>query len=361
MAGSARSASWASATRPPRYIATATSTAIVSAFRSSSPWRVPPYLQSILAELHRLDMRAPQVQSPHLVDNEVTQRRVSSEQEPAIRLKMLEGQIVGRVAAALIGVTRVGFGQQRVHGVAVRIELIDVVFAESSLGDRLHHPVHLNHVPGGVNLRQGQPVQLTLRGAEARREDRNSAKPGGSSMPVVSCRKSLAAIGSGEKNAHRLNRCFASAVSTSFDNAQVPETWACGSDVSVLLPEQVWAFCGEPREVFVDASLGLGEICGGMVDSDGQIAKFRRQPSRPRRRWRASSSWADCRVSCVARPGTRWRRKLIASALVNGETSRGSACRTAWPVPLPQGDDDMPSGRLAGRYLSTSNGLATLS
>ena len=49
----------------------------------------PPCLKDILAELHCLNMRAAQVQSPHLVDNEVAQRLVISAQEPAIRLKVL--------------------------------------------------------------------------------------------------------------------------------------------------------------------------------------------------------------------------------------------------------------------------------
>ena len=67
----------------------------------------PPYSQRVLPELQRLDMGAAQAQSPHLVDDEVAQCRVISVQEPVIRLKMLKGQIVGRVTAAVIRVTGV--------------------------------------------------------------------------------------------------------------------------------------------------------------------------------------------------------------------------------------------------------------
>jgi hypothetical protein len=49
----------------------------------------PPYPESFLAELHRLDMGASQVQSSHLVDDEVTECLIGSEQESVIGLEML--------------------------------------------------------------------------------------------------------------------------------------------------------------------------------------------------------------------------------------------------------------------------------
>jgi hypothetical protein len=69
----------------------------------------------------------------------------------------------------VIGITRVGLGEQCVYGGAVCLKLIDVVFSESSLGNGLDYPVHLDQVPGSVNLRQGQPVQLIGRGAKTDR------------------------------------------------------------------------------------------------------------------------------------------------------------------------------------------------
>ena len=61
----------------------------------------------------------------------------------------------------------------------------------------------------------------------------------------------------------------------------------------------------EPREVLVDASLGLPEICGGVVESDGQMTKLPPPAARARSAWRASSSSADCRVSCATGPDSR--------------------------------------------------------
>ena len=45
---------------------------------------------------------------------------------------------------------------------------------------------------------------------------------------------------------------------------------------AVLLPEQAVGILREPHEVLVDTPRGLGEVRGGMVDSDRQIAKFSR-------------------------------------------------------------------------------------
>ena len=110
----------ASAAWPSIRIAIATSTAMVSTCRSSPAEPVPPHLQRILSELHRLDVAAAQVQSPHLVDDQAAQGRVGGVEEAAIGLKMLQGQVIDRVVATAVRVTRVGFGEQGIDGRPVR-------------------------------------------------------------------------------------------------------------------------------------------------------------------------------------------------------------------------------------------------
>ena len=65
-------------------------------------------------------------------------------------------------------------------------------------------------------------------------EDRNSPSPGGWLTARAFSSSSSPAIGSGEKNAHRLNRCSASGVSSAVDMVQVCET-ATGSSGSCSL------------------------------------------------------------------------------------------------------------------------------
>lgn len=65
----------------------------------------PPYSQRVPTELQRLGMRAAQAQPPYLVDDEVTQCGVMGVQEPVVGLEMLKGQVVARVAAAVIRVS----------------------------------------------------------------------------------------------------------------------------------------------------------------------------------------------------------------------------------------------------------------
>jgi hypothetical protein len=114
---------------------------------------VPPYAESVLAELHSLGVGAPQVQSSHLIDREVTECRIAGAQESVIGLEVLQGQVEDGIAITAIGVARVGFREQCVHRVAIGQKVVVVIFPESSLSNDLHHPVHLNQIPGSVNFR----------------------------------------------------------------------------------------------------------------------------------------------------------------------------------------------------------------
>ena len=67
----------------------------------------PPYSHRFLTELHRLYMTTPQMQAPHLVDDEVAKGRVSRMQKPLIGLEVLQRKIIGLVAAAVIWITGV--------------------------------------------------------------------------------------------------------------------------------------------------------------------------------------------------------------------------------------------------------------
>ena len=111
-------------------------------------------------------MGTAKVQSPHLADDEAAQRRVAGVEEPVVRLKVLKGQVVNCVAAAVIGIPWIRSGQQRVDRGPVGVKLVDAVLPKLSLSNGLHNPVHLNQVPGPVHLRQGYPVQQAGSGPE---------------------------------------------------------------------------------------------------------------------------------------------------------------------------------------------------
>jgi len=67
----------------------------------------PPHVERVLAEPHRLDMAATQVQSPDLVDDELTQFRILGTQEPVFGLEVLQGKVIDLVIASRIRVTGV--------------------------------------------------------------------------------------------------------------------------------------------------------------------------------------------------------------------------------------------------------------
>jgi hypothetical protein len=107
----------------------------------------------------------------------------------------------------------------------------------------------------------------------------------------------------------------------------------------------------EQAEVFVDTARGLSEVCGGVVDCDGQIAKFRRE---------------SCRLANFAivlfRGRVSWHVMYgQAGHPVPQETDRlrlgerrdfdAISLPGARPVPLPQGKDDVPF-RPTGRKVS---------
>src|SRR5512146_563146 len=56
-----------------------------------------PYYPGILAELHRLDMRAAQVQPAHLRDDQIPQRWLASSQEPLAGLELFKEKNVSDV------------------------------------------------------------------------------------------------------------------------------------------------------------------------------------------------------------------------------------------------------------------------
>ena len=97
-------------------------------------------------------------------------------------------------------------------------------------------------------------------------------------MAWACSRNNSTAIGSGEKNAQRLNRCSASGVSSAVDIVQVAETDA--GNLRELLAEQPVGVLREPGEVVVDALAGLGQVGGGVLDGDGQMTQRLGQPSR---------------------------------------------------------------------------------
>jgi hypothetical protein len=73
-----------------------------------------PHRQGILAELHRLDMGATQLQSPHLLDYEIPQLRIARIQEPVVRFEMLKGQVVDDVIVGVIRVSRTRSREQHI-------------------------------------------------------------------------------------------------------------------------------------------------------------------------------------------------------------------------------------------------------
>lgn len=79
---------------------------------------------------------------------------------------MLKRQIVGRVTAAVIRVTRARASQQHLDGGAVCIKHFAAVLPKPPLRNGLDDAVHLDQVPRAVDLRQGQPMQLAGCGAE---------------------------------------------------------------------------------------------------------------------------------------------------------------------------------------------------
>ena len=68
----------------------ATSTARVSTCEVIRAEPFPPHPQRVLAEPHRLDVPAAQVQSPYLVDDEAPQGRIGRVEEVALGLQMLQ-------------------------------------------------------------------------------------------------------------------------------------------------------------------------------------------------------------------------------------------------------------------------------
>ena len=132
--------------------------------------------------------------------------------------------------------------------------------------------MHLDLVTGPVHLDQRQAgASGWPRPGTGARRTRNSPSPGGSLTARACSRNSSTAIGSGEKNAHRLNRCSASGVSSAVDMVQVAETEA-GNSGSCSLSSR-WAFSVEPAEVVVDALAGLGQVGRGVLDGDGQMTQ----------------------------------------------------------------------------------------
>ena len=86
--------------------------------------------------------------------------------------------------------------------------------------------MHLDQVPGTVDLRQGQPVQLACCGAEPLRRGEELPQSGWMVDARGVLQEELGGDRLGEKNAHKLNRCSASGVRSVVDIAQVPEMWA---------------------------------------------------------------------------------------------------------------------------------------
>ncbi len=101
-------------------------------------------------------------------------------------------------------------------------------------------------------------------------------------MPAAGWRKSSVAIGSGEKNEHRLNRCSASAVSSVIDIAQVPETGAESSESVGCSLSSWWAFSGNRARYSSTLWPSFREVRGRVLDGDGQVAERRRPAAWPR-------------------------------------------------------------------------------
>src|SRR5512146_473560 len=94
-----------------------------------------PYSPGILAELHRLDMSAAQVQSAHLLDDQIPQGWIAGFQEPVVGFEMLKGQIVSDVIVRVIRIARARSGEQCIDGGPVAVEHFYRALAKPSLGN----------------------------------------------------------------------------------------------------------------------------------------------------------------------------------------------------------------------------------
>ena len=239
---------------------------------------VPPHPAYVLAEPRRLDVTTAQVQPPHLVDDEAAQGRVGRVEEAALGLQVLQRQVVDRVEVAAIRVTGIGLGQQDVDRVPVGQERVLPVLPELTSGDGLDHPVHLDLVPGPVQLDQRQPVHLGGRGPEPGRGGEKLAQPG------------RVADGPGMIQAQfhgdRLGR---------EERAEVEQVHGVGGqqrgrhrprgrdrrgEFRGLLAEQPVRVLLEAAEIAVHAMTGLGQVGGGVLDRDGQMSQRLGQASR---------------------------------------------------------------------------------
>ena len=84
------------------YMAMATSTDKAQDLEVPFAEALPPHLKGVLAELHRLDMAAAQMQPPDLVDDERAQGWIVSVQEPVIGLEVLERKVIDLITAAVV-------------------------------------------------------------------------------------------------------------------------------------------------------------------------------------------------------------------------------------------------------------------
>ena len=155
-------------------------------------------------------------------------------------------------------------------------------------------------------------------------EERNSARPGGSSMPSAGCRKKLGrdrfrgeeraqveqvlGVGGQQRDRHR------------------PGTRDRGREIGSVgcSLSSWWAFSVNRAEVLLDALAGLARGTRPRARrrwADGRASVASRLASLPRR---SSSARAESRFR-AARLGTVRRRKLTDSASVKGETSMLSA------------------------------------
>ena len=79
---------------------------------------------------------------------------------------MLKRQVVGRVTAAVIRISRVRSRPPHLNDSVLGRDHLRAVLAEPHLRHGLDHAVHLDQVPGAGDPSQGQPVQLAGRGPE---------------------------------------------------------------------------------------------------------------------------------------------------------------------------------------------------